>query len=73
MSPLTKCLPVSAERVVKVKTISAKYSAGPKRMAHWASTGAKSIRPTTDSVPPTNEAIAAIASAGPPRPFLAIW
>jgi hypothetical protein len=57
-------LPVSAESVVKVNTISAKYSAGPKRIAHCARTGAKSIRPTTDSVPPMNEAIAEIASAG---------
>ena len=44
------------------------YSGGPKRSAKVASVGASSISATTDSVPATNEPIAAIASAGPARP-----
>jgi hypothetical protein len=48
------------------------YSGGPKRSAHAASVGASSISPTTPSVPATKEPIAAIASAGPARPFCVI-
>ena len=43
--------------------MSAKYSAGPKRIAQPASTGAKSTSPKIESVPPTKDAIAEIASA----------
>jgi hypothetical protein len=48
---------------------SAKYSGGPKRSASDASGGASSISATTLSVPAMKEPIAAIASAGPARPF----
>jgi hypothetical protein len=51
---------------------SAVYSGGPKRSAKAASVGASSIRPTTPKVPATKEPIAAMASAGPARPFWVI-
>ena len=50
----------------------AKYSGGPNRSANSATGGATSISRTTPVVPATNEAIAAIPSAGPARPLRAI-
>ena len=47
---------------------SAVYSGGPNRSANDASVGASSMSAITDSVPATNEPMAAIASAGPARP-----
>ncbi len=44
------------------------YSGGPNRSANEASVGASNINATTDSVPATNEPMAAIANAGPARP-----
>ena len=38
-----------------------------------ASGGATSIRPSTPTVPATNEAMAAMPSAAPALPFFAIW
>ncbi len=69
MSAFTTLFPAKLESVVKAKTISAKYSAGPKRMAHRDRSGAKSMSPTTETVPPKKEATADMASAGPARPF----
>ena len=48
------------------------YSGGPKRSANAASVGASSISPTTPTVPATKDPIAAMASAGPARPFSVI-
>ncbi|GAA1186601.1 hypothetical protein GCM10009608_22810 [Pseudonocardia alaniniphila] len=53
-------------------TVSATYSGGPKETASDASGGASSVSPTTARIPPMNEPIAAIPSAGPARPCLAI-
>ena len=54
-------------------TIRLKYSAGPNFTAKRASVGATSIRPTIASVPAMNEPMAAMPSAGPARPWRAIW
>ena len=51
--------------------IRAKYSGGPKASATPASAGAKKVTPTRLIVPATKEAMAAIPSAGPPRPCFA--
>ena len=53
-------------------TVSAKYSAGPKRSAARASGGAKNVSAIVASVPATNEPIAAVVSAAAPRPWRAI-
>ncbi len=60
-------------RTVSPSTIRLKYSAGPKAMATLASAGATSISATIAKVPAKNEASAAMPSAGPARPCLAIW
>ena len=54
-------------------TISEKYSAGPNLSATSASGGANSAMSTVATVPAKNEPMAAIASAGPARPWRAIW
>ena len=41
-------------------------------MAYLATTGAAKVTSTVPMVPATNEPIAAVASAAPARPFLAI-
>ena len=64
--------PASRVSVVSPSTMSAAFSCGPKPSANSVSGGASSISPSTASVPATNDAIAAIASAGPARPFFAI-
>src|SRR3954471_7129301 len=57
----------------KPSTISEKYSAGPNFSAS-AVRGTPSAATSTDEKQPAiNEPIAAIASAGPARPCLAIW
>ena len=53
-------------------TIRLKYSGGPNATATLASTGATSIRATMENVPATKEPSAAMPSAGPARPRLAI-
>ena len=64
--------PSTDETVANATTISAKYSAGPKRSAISASAGAATVRPTMPRVPATNEPIAAVASAADARPACAI-
>ena len=54
-------------------TISAKFSGGPNRIATAAIAGAKNVMTMTPSVPATNEPMAAMPSAAPARPCLAIW
>ncbi len=49
-----------------------KYSGGPKARANFASGGARNMSPTTLSVPAIYDPIAAIARAGPARPFWAM-
>jgi hypothetical protein len=65
-------LPDTLDSAENAKIMSAKYSAGPNRMAHLARAGARNTSPRIDSVPPTNDETAASASASPPRPCLVI-
>ena len=55
------------------RTIRAKFSGGPKRMATAAIAGAKNVITMTPKVPATKEPIAAMPSAAPARPCFAIW
>ena len=59
--------------VVKASTMSAKYSAGPKRMASFTKSGARKVSSSVPMVPATKDPIAAVASAAAPRPRRAIW
>ena len=65
-------LPSTALTVVKASTISMKYSGGPSLTAKSATTGANSVTMTVAMVPATKDPIAAVASAAPARPLLAI-
>ena len=70
--PRSVLLPSTALTVQKASTISRKYSGGPSRTAYSATTGAKNVTSTVAIVPATKEPIAAVASAAPARPCLAI-
>ena len=70
--PRSVLLPSTALTVVKASTISMKYSGGPRRTAYSATRGAKKVTSTVAIVPATNEPMAAVASAAPARPLLAI-
>src|SRR5687768_6269195 len=72
-SALTSDSPASSTIIDKPKAISAKYSGELNASESLASGGATSIRPTTPTVPATNDAIAANPSAAPARPLRAIW
>ena len=65
-------MPKVADTVTKARTISAKYSRGPKISASFTTHGARKASSSVAISPATNEPMAAVASAGPPRPFLAI-
>ena len=54
------------------KTVSATYSAGPKDRAKRDSTGPATARATVATVPAKKDARAAVASAAPARPRLAM-
>ena len=54
--PLTGSSPSSPVRQQKAKTISTKYSAGPKASAHFASAGASATMPKNATKEPTNDA-----------------
>ncbi len=60
--------PPRPTKVAKASSISAKISGGPKDRATLARTGAKAVKITLATVPPTNEASAAVTSARPARP-----
>ena len=64
--------PSTDDTATKASRVSAKYSAGPKRSAALAMTGAEKVSAAVASVPATNDPIAAVASAAPPRPARAI-
>ena len=70
--PRSALLPSTAVTVVKASSISMKYSGGPSRTAYFATIGANSVTSTVAMVPATKEPIAAVASAAPARPLLAI-
>ena len=59
-------------KMVRPSTIRAKYSDGPKATAHFAIRGATSIKARIENVPAMNDPMAAMPSAGPARPCLAI-
>ena len=65
-------MPSSTDTVVNATTVSAKYSAGPKRSAKDASSGAKNVSASVARVPATNDPMAAVVSAAAPRPWRAI-
>ena len=64
--------PSTAVTATKARTVSAKYSAGPKPSATSTISGAARVSAIVASVPATNEPIAAVASAAPARPSRAI-
>ena len=66
-------LPASSTTSDRPSTIMAKNSGELNDSATSASTGDKKVRMTMPMVPAMKEAMAAMASAGPARPFLAIW
>ncbi len=57
---------------MRPSTSSAVYSGGPKRSAKAASGGATRVSTTTPNVPAMKEPTAAMQSAAPARPFLAM-
>ena len=71
-SPRAADAPSTADTVVNASTITAKYSAGPNFSATSTTSGAITVSRIVAIVPATNEPIAAVASAGPARPRLAI-
>ena len=71
-SPRTVLLPSTALTVVNASTINIKYSGGPNLTACSATMGANSVTNTVAIVPATKEPMAAVASAAPARPLLAI-
>ena len=58
---------------IRPSTISEKYSAGPNSSAMLVSGAAAAAMITVATQPAKNEPIAAMASAGPARPCIAIW
>ncbi len=72
MKPLSMDSPANMMTSNSANTIRAEYSGGPKLTATLAITGARKVRPITPMVPAMNEAMAAIPSAFPARPCLAI-
>ena len=70
--PRTVLCPSTALTVVSASSIRQKYSGGPRRTAYSATTGANSVTMSVAIVPATKEPIAAVASAAPARPLLAI-
>jgi hypothetical protein len=65
-------LPSTALTVVNASSISMKYSGGPSLTANSATMGANRVTSTVAMVPATKEPMAAVASAAPARPLLAI-
>ena len=63
----------SATEAMRPSTISEKYSAEPNFNATRASGGAAMARSSVATEPAKKEPSAAVESAGPARPCLAIW
>ena len=72
VSPRRVESPKADETVTKASTISAKYSRGPKTSASRTMWGARKASSSVAIRPAMKEPMAAVASAGPPRPFRAI-
>ena len=64
--------PKADDTVTKASTISAKYSRGPKVRASLTTVGATKASSSVAISPATKDPMAAVASAGPPRPARAI-
>ena len=62
-----------AIEAIRPSTTSAKYSADPNCNAALARGGANRASTTVATVPAKNDPSAAVASAGPARPWRAIW
>ena len=71
-SPRKALSPKAADTVTKASTISAKYSRGPKTSASFTTCGARKASISVAISPATKDPMAAVASAGPPRPARAI-
>ncbi len=56
---------------IRPPNVSAKKSAGPNRIATFASAAENSMTPTTASVPPTNDPTATMVRVAPARPMRA--
>ena len=72
-SAFTSDAPASSTTIDSPNAMSAKYSGEENASENFASGGATSIRPTTPTVPATNEAMAARPRAAPALPLRAIW
>ncbi|MNC85452.1 hypothetical protein D3C83_10510 [compost metagenome] len=72
-SALVMLSPASTAAATRPISISEKYSGAPNFNAISASGGPNSAISMVHTVPAKNEPIAAIASAGPARPWRAIW
>ena len=72
-SALVMLSPASTAAATRPISISEKYSGAPNLRATSASGGPNSAMIRVHTVPAKNEPIAAIASAGPARPWRAIW
>ncbi len=72
-NPLRTDLPARLVTVESPKTIRANVSAGPNCSATLASGGPSTMSRATPIVPAMKEPMAAMESAGPARPFRAIW
>ena len=72
IKPLINDGPDSRTTSARPRHISAKYSGDENCSAKSATGGATSVSSRTPTVPATNEAIAAMPSAGPARPLRAI-
>ncbi len=72
-SDFTRSPCASTAENTRPMSISEKYSAAPISSAHWPTSGPKKATSSVEMMPPTKEAIAAVASAGPARPWRAIW
>jgi hypothetical protein len=70
--PRTTDSVTTAEIATKANTASARYSAGPNRVASSASRGAKNTTRIDATMPPMNAPIADVASAWAARPLVAI-
>lgn len=64
--------PAMPPRQTMANTISTKYSAGPKAIAHFANSGANSTMPQVAIKAPMNELQADSDSATPARPWRAM-
>ena len=58
---------------IRPSTMSEKYSAGPNLKASSVSGGANAAMTSVATVPAKKEPRPAVASAGPARPWRAIW